>query len=137
MKNILNPGIRCTDPDALQFCLPLSGNKFWYCEPNGFNDLLLRESGSTENEIIARYAGFPRKLLKDAQSGETLKAFLNNRLLWLCGTIDAEDFSNEEKRGLLSEYGYRWEDFNSNMERNQIICEIYFETNPMDFRNDI
>ena len=34
MKNLLNPGIEFTDPDTLQFCLPLSDKEFWYCEPN-------------------------------------------------------------------------------------------------------
>ncbi|GAB6013645.1 hypothetical protein [Viscerimonas tarda] len=137
MKNILNPNIRCTDPDTLQFCLPLSGDKFWYCEPNGFNDRLLPCSGSTESLIFQKYMGNPQKFLEDAGKDAALKAIILNRKLWLSGEIDVGNFLEEEKQEMLSSIGYFLNDFDNDADRNQIIAEVYFESYPMDFRNDI
>lgn len=55
----------------------------------------------------------------------------------MTGTIDAADFSREEQEALLKDYGYAWEDFISDADRNQIICENHFELYPEDYRNDI
>jgi hypothetical protein len=75
--------------------------------------------------------------LRDAQKEPAVKVFILNRQLWLSGEIDVRDFPEEEKMQLLMDYGYRWEDFGNDTDRNQIISEIYFESCPMDFRNDI
>ncbi len=137
MENLLNPNITCTDPDNLQFCLPISEYEFWYCEPNGYNDLLLSDSNSNESQILEKYLGNPKQLLEDAKIDEAVKSFIANRLLWMSGEVDVRYFTQKEKEELLSDYGYSWEDFDNDIERNQIICENYFESNPMDFRNDI
>jgi hypothetical protein len=137
MKKIFDKNTCCTDPGSLQFCLPVSDGEFWYCEPNGFNDRLLPGTGSIESLILQKYAGNPQQFLKDAQKDSSVKAFIRDRQLWLSGKIDVKDFSEEEKCELLSDYAYRWEDFSNDSERNQIICEIYFESYPVDFRNDI
>jgi hypothetical protein len=137
MKKLFDKDTHCTDPDSLQFCLPVSEHKFWYCEPNGYNDLLLPKSNSAESRIFDKYAGFPQELLRDAKKETAIKELMLNRQLWLFGEIDVRDFSEEEKTQLLMDYGYRREDFSNEADRNQIISEIYFESYPMDFRNDI
>jgi len=53
------------------------------------------------------------------------------------GEIDVADFSQQEQEALLADYGYKWEIFSSDAERNQIICENHFEQYPLDYRNDI
>jgi hypothetical protein len=136
MKQLLDANILITDPDSLQFCLPVSEYRFWYCEPNGYNDLALPESDSTESRIFDKYAGYPWELLQDAQKEPAVKRLIQNRQLWLCGEIDVRDFPEEERMQLLADYSYRWEDFSNEAERNQIIAEIYFENYPMDFRYD-
>lgn len=137
MENIFNPDIQCTDPDNLQFCLKISDQEFWYCEPNGYNEKLMPDSDSRELELFEKYMGDPKKLLEDVQNDEEVKALINNRQLWLTGSSEMSDFTQEEQIELLDDYGYTWDDFNSDAERNQIICENFFEQNPMDFRNDI
>jgi hypothetical protein len=136
MKKLFDDNILFTDPDSLQFCLPISEHRFWYCEPDGYNDLLLPQSNSSESRIFNRYAGYPQELLQDAKKEAEVKRFTLNRQLWLSGTIDVRDFAEEEKTQLLMDYGYRREDFNHDGEIHQIIAEIYFESCPMDFRND-
>jgi len=137
MKNLLNPNIQCTDPDNLQFCLKVSNKEFWYCQPNGYYDKLLPESDTVELELLSKYMGHSKNLLEDAEKNVELKAILSNLQLWLTGSIDIDGFNHEEKLELLDDYGYSWDDFSSDAERNQIICENYFEQNLMEFRNDI
>ncbi|MDR1502292.1 MAG: hypothetical protein LBT43_07545 [Prevotella sp.] len=137
MVNLLNPAIQCTDPDNLQFCLKISDKEFWYCEPNTYNEKLLPGSKACELNLLRKYKGYPIRLLKDAATKEDVKEFINNKQLWLSGTVDVNDFSHYEKNELLDNYGYSWYDFTSDTDRNQIICENYFEQNPMEFRNDI
>ncbi|KAA6302832.1 MAG: hypothetical protein EZS26_001002 [Candidatus Ordinivivax streblomastigis] len=137
MKNLFNKNIRCTDPATLQFCLPVSGDKFWYCEPNGFHDSLLPDSSTQERQIYERFIEYPYELLKAAERDAKVKPFLQNKLLWLSGTIDVRDFSDEEKRELAVDYGMTLDGMAAEEERNQLICEFYFESTPMDFRNDI
>jgi hypothetical protein len=136
MENLFNPGIRCTDPDNLQFCLKISDGEFWYCEPNIYHESIYTD-GTPENRLYERYKGNPKQFLIDTRTDENVKQFVNNRHLWLSGSIDADDFTHEEKTELLSGYGYAWDSFSDDSERNQIICENYFEQNPMDFHNDI
>ena len=62
---------------------------------------------------------------------------MNCSNLWLEGEIDAADFSQQEQETLLADYGYQWEFFASDAERNQIICENQFEQYPYDYRNDV
>lgn len=137
MQNLFNPNITCTDPDNLQFCLKISDQEFWYCEPNIYNEKLMPDSDASEVELFERYKGNPKKLLHDAQTVEEVKALVNNRQLWLTGSSEMDDFTQAEQIELLDDYGYKWDDFKSDAERNQIICENFFEQNPMDFRNDI
>lgn len=66
-----------------------------------------------------------------------MRAFVTDRRLWLTGTIDANDFNREEQVELLSDYGYRWEFFATDTDRNHIICENHFEQYPHDYRDDI
>lgn len=137
MENILNPGIHCTDPDQLQFCLRISDSEFWYCEPDWYNDKLMPDSDAPEKELLEKYLGYPENMIQDAQKDEKVKALLSNRQLWLTGSSEMDDFTEEEKLEMLDDYGYSWDSFTDDAERNRIICEIYFEQNPMDFRNDI
>ena len=64
MKNLLNPNIQFTDPDTLQFCLPLSDKEFWYCEPNCSHEKLLPESDSNERIVYDILCGYPEDLLE-------------------------------------------------------------------------
>lgn len=137
MKNLFNPAVECTDPDNLQFCLMVSDEEFWYCEPNSYNGKLLPGSGTPELKLFEKYKGQPKRLFEDAGHSEDVKALLNNSLLWLTGYIRIADFTGDEKLELLDDYGYSWDSFTSDAERNRIICENYFEQNPAEFRNDI
>lgn len=137
MENIFNPDIQCTDPGQLQFCLKISDNEFWYCEPNWYNDKLMPDADTPEREFIMKYMGQANLIIEEAKDNGELRAFLFNNQYWLNGTIETNDFSHEEKLELLDDYGYDWDDFKSDSDRNQIICENYFEQNPLDFRNDI
>lgn len=137
IENLFNPAIECTDPDNLQFCLKVSDDEFWYCEPNFYNEKLLPGSNTPELELFEKYKGYPKKLFEDARHSEDVKVLLNNSLFWLTGYIWMVDFTEDEKLKLLDDYGYWWGDFKEDGQRNQIICENYFEQNPMEFRNDI
>ncbi|MBF0576271.1 hypothetical protein [Dysgonomonas sp. GY617] len=137
MQNLFNPNITCTDPDNLQFCLKISDREFWYCEPNIYNEKCMPDSDASEVELFERYKSNPKKLLQDAQTDEEVKALVNNRQLWLTASSEMNDFTQAEQIELLDDYGYKWDDFKSDVERNQIICENFSEQNPMDFRNDI
>jgi hypothetical protein len=135
--NLFHPDITCTDPDQLQFCLKLSDTEYWYCEPNCYNDLLLPDSNDNVMKLLRKYKGNPSELIEDAGKKEDVKAFINNLRIWLTGIVDIADFDHDEMVQLLDDYGYTWNDFESDVDRNQIICENYFEQNPLDFRNDI
>ena len=133
MEKIFDTNIRPTDPDSLQFCLPVSEHEFWYCQP----DMGTLLSCPAESLICRKYLGNPKRLLEDAKIEPVVKAFLQNRQVWLSGEMDVRDFSEEEQHKLLADYGYGWNDFDKDADRNQIICEIYFENFPMDFSNNI
>lgn len=137
MENLLNPAIQCTDPDRLQFCLKISDEEYWYCEPNWYHEKLMPYTCNREQELIETYKGNPKLLLRKAQVDDEVKAFVLDRQLWLCGSSEMSDFEPGEPLQLLKDYGYEWDSFNNDAERNQIICEIYFEQHPMDFRQDI
>lgn len=137
MERLFTPGIQCTDPDQLQFCLHISDTEFWYCEPNHYHTDLFPGADTPARRLYDRYRGYPNKLLQDARQDTEVKTFVTDRRLWLTGTIDANDFNREEQVELLSDYGYRWEFFATDTDRNQIICENHFEQYPEDYRNDI
>lgn len=137
MERLFTPGTQCTDPDQLQFCLYISDTEFWYCEPNHYHADLFPGADTTARRIYDKYRGYPDKLLQDARTDAEVMAFVSDRRLWLTGTIDANDFNSEEQVELLSDYGYRWEFFATDTDRNQIICENHFEQYPEDYRNDI
>lgn len=136
MERLMNPGIECTDPDQLQFCQKISDTKFWYCEPNTYHDSLLPDADTPARRLYEKYSGYPRQMLKDAHTSEEVSDFITNSTLWLTGEIDADDFTREEQEKLLDDYGYSWDSFDDEANRNQIICENYFEQNGPDFRND-
>lgn len=137
MDRLFNPAIQCTDSDQLQFCLHISDSEFWYCEPNHYHADLFPCADTPARRIYDKYRGYPDKLLQDARTDAEVMAFVTDRRLWLTGTIDANDFNREEQEELLSDYGYRWESFATDTDRNQIICENHFEQYPEDYRNDI
>jgi hypothetical protein len=128
MKNLLNPGIEFTDPDTLQFCLPLSDKEFWYCEPNCCHDNLLPESESTERIIYDSLCGYPKELIRLSSVVTEVKEFISNRRFWCSGDISIDDIDEKELLELTETYGYLREHLGSDAEMNQIICESYFET---------
>lgn len=136
MQNLLHPDIECTDPDNLQFCLKESNSEFWYCEPNVYHPNLCFDGETTESAIYELYKGYPKNLLEDARTDEEVKAFVNNRCFWLSGSSEMSDFTHDEQIELLDDYGYKWDDFKDDVDRNQIICENFFEQHPLDFTHD-
>ena len=128
MKNLLNPNIQFTDPDTLQFCLPLSDKEFWYCEPNCSHEKLLPESDSNERIVYDILCGYPEDLLQLSSIVAEVKEFISNGRLWCSGNISIDDIDVEEQLELLQAYGYSWNSFSSEAERNQVLCECYFET---------
>lgn len=137
MERLLHAGITFTDPDQLQFCLKISDTTFWYCQPNVYHNDLLPDADTPASRILHRYSGNPKTLIEDTQTDPEVRAFVSNRLYWLEDEIDVTGFSRKEQEELLSDYGYSWEDFSSDADRNQIICENHFEQYPLDYRNDI
>lgn len=128
MENLLNPSIQFTDPDTLQFCLPLSDKEFWYCEPNCSHDKLLPESDSTERIIYDMLCGYPEELIRLSSVVAEVKEFISNGQLWCSGYISIDEIDESEQFELLQTYGYSRDSFSTGAERNQIICENYFET---------
>lgn len=137
MERLLNPNIKCTDPDQLQFCLKISDTKFWYSQPNLYHTDLLPDADTPASRIYDKYCGYPDELLQAAQTDNDVRNFVINRRLWMEGEIDVNDFSREEQEELLDDYGYKWSEFTNDAERNQIICENHFEQYALDYRNDI
>jgi hypothetical protein len=137
MERLLNPNIKSTDPDQLQFCLKISDTEFWYCQPNLYHHDLLPDANTLASRIYNKYCGYPNELLRAAQTDNDVRNFVINRRLWMEGEIDVNDFSREEQEELLDDYGYKWSEFTNDAERNQIICENHFEQYPLDYRNDI
>lgn len=128
MKNLLNPSIQFTDPDTLQFCLPLSDKEFWYCEPNCCQGKLFPESDSTERIIYDMLCGYPGELIRLSSVVAEVKEFISNGRLWCSGDINIDEIDEKEQLELLQAYGYSLDSFSTGAERNQIICESYFET---------
>lgn len=137
MNRLFIPGIECTDPDSLQFCLRISESEYWYCQPNIYHKDLFTGADTPARHIPDRYLGDPDDFLRDMHTDAEVRAFASDRMLWLEGEIDAADFSRKEQEALLADYGYRREFFASDAERNRIICENHFEQYPLDYRNDI
>ena len=137
MKRLLNPDIQCTDPDQLQFCLKISDTVFWYCEPNTSHRDLLPCAETESNRIYQRYLGHPTEFLHDAHNVPEVRKFATDNMLWREGETDGTDFSWSEQEELLKDYGYKWDDFSADIDRNQIICENHFEQYLLDYRNDI
>lgn len=137
MENLLNPNIEFTDPDTLQFCLKLSDKEFWYCEPNRYHEKLLPDVDSVEGLILDTLSGYPKDLIRLSSIVTEVKEFISDRKLWMSGSIEIDDFDQEEKLELLADYGYKWDGFDNDADRNQIICENHFESYPLDYRNDI
>lgn len=137
MKQLLSPKIECTDPDQLQFCLKISDTEFWYCQPNIYHNDLLPDADTPASRIYNKYCGYPDELLRAAQTDYEVRNFITDRRLWMEGEIDVHGFTREEQKELLDDYGYKWEDFFADADRNQIICENHFEQYPLDYRNDI
>jgi len=128
MENLFNPNIQFTDPDTLQFCLPLSDKEFWYCQPNDCHDSLFKDSHSIERLIYEQFSGYPGDLLRLSSLVAEVKEFISNGRFWCSGDISIDDIDEEEQLELLQAYGYSRDSFRTDAERNQIICESYFET---------
>ena len=137
MKRLLNPNTQCTDPDQLQFCLKISDTVFWYCEPNTCHRDLLPGVETEASRIHQRYLGHPTEFLHDTHNVPEVRKFATDNMLWREGEIDVTDFSRSEQEELLKDYGYKWDDFSTDTDRNQIICENHFEQYLLDYRNDI
>lgn len=128
IENLLNPDIQFTDPDTLQFCLPLSDKEFWYCQPKECHDSLFESSDTIERLIYEQFSGYPKDLLRLSSVVTEVKEFISNGRLWCSGNISIDDIDEEEQLELLRAYGYSWDSFSCEAERNQVICECYFET---------
>ncbi len=129
MENLLNPNIQYTDPDSLQFCLPLSNTKFWYCQVNDCHERLMPDAETPERLIYDILCGYPKKLLDLASKVKEVKEFIADYHYWHTSEMDDTEYDHAEKLELLNSYGYSWDDFDSDADRNQIICECDFEEN--------
>lgn len=136
MENLLDSRTHCTDPDTFQFCLPLSDTEFWYCQVNAFSERLFGEADTMERFIYDTLCGSPGALLDLAGKVSEVKEFVTDRRLWYSTYIEVTDFPHEEQLELLADYGLEWDSFGSEAERNQIVCECYFEENIYDFDNE-
>ena len=107
MNRLFTPGIECTDPDSLQFCLRISNTKYWYCQPNIYHRDLFPGADTPARHILCRYLGDPNDFLRDMHTDAEVRAFASDRMLWMESEIDAADFSQQEQEALLADYGYR------------------------------
>ena len=64
MNRLFTPGIECTDPDSLQFCLRISDTEYWYCQPNIYHKDLLPDADTPAQCILCRYLGYPDDFLR-------------------------------------------------------------------------
>lgn len=133
MKNLLNPNVICTDPDTLQFCLPLSETRFWYCQVNDFNEGFRSETDGVKELIYTSLCGEPELLFDLAQKVIEVQEFISNPRYWFSGDINVTSLTHEEKLVLLQDYGYSWDSFTSEADRNRIICECEFEENILEY----
>lgn len=131
-NNLYHPSIQFTDPDTLQFCVPLSETLFWYCEFD--TSVFCGNPDSKEKELYDKYCGYPNQLLKHAQTDPAVRDFINNHKNWISETIDVDDIDNEDRIELYDTFGISPTDYDNEKDRNQIIAEMYFETNINDFR---
>ncbi|MCS2956954.1 hypothetical protein NXX53_06640 [Bacteroides salyersiae] len=133
-NNLFHPKIEFTDPDTLQFCITQSEARFWYCE---FDQFALHGSATERDaELFDKYEGHPAELIRDAATDEEVKKFILNKHLWISTTIDAGDLDEEERKVLFDTYGMSADEYEDPQDLNQIIAEMYFETNIDDFRNE-
>ena len=98
---------------------------------------LLPCAETESSRIHQRYLGYPTEFLRDAHNVSEVRKFATDNMLWREGEIDVTDFSRSEQEELLKDYGYKWDDFSADIDRNQIICENHFEQYLLDYRNDI
>lgn len=133
-NNLFHPKVEFTDPDTLQFCIPQSEARFWYCD---FDQFALHGSATDRDaELFEKYEGHPAELIKDAATDEEVRTFMLNKHLWISTTIDAGDIEEEERKELFDTYGMSADEYEDPQDLNQIIAEMYFETNIDDFRNE-
>lgn len=131
MYNLFQPETKFTDPDQLQFCLPISEYEFWYCEIN--QSKIVLEGDRDIETIFDKYAGQPEKLLEDADTNLHVREFIINTRNWITAEIDVREITEEEKKNLLSIFGDSANNFANDKERNQMIAEMYFEQNINEF----
>lgn len=133
-RNILLPEIIFTDPEKLQFCLPISDIGFWFCE---FDRQQLRYiPNSTEHQWYNYYKGNPKKLVDDAKENSVLLMFIEANKLWIRAAIDVRDLKFDEIRSLFKEYDLKIDDYPIGRECNQMIAKMYYETHINEFRNN-
>lgn len=94
------------------------------------------DADTAESLIYGILCGYPEKLFDLANKVIEVKEFITNRRYWHTGEIDVTEFDHEEQLELLRSYGYSWNDFTSDVDRNQIICECDFEENICEYGND-
>lgn len=135
MENLLSPHIECTDPSTLQFCLALSDTEFWYCQINDSNENLLPDSNSNAKFLFEQFRHCPKDMIRLATIVHEVREFISDKRLWYSDAFDVGDITQKEKEDLSISYGYSWNSFDSDRERNQLICESYFETYLTDFEN--
>ena len=88
MNRLFTPGIECTDPDSLQFCLRISDTEYWYCQPNIYHKDLLPDADTPAQCILCRYLGYPDDFLRDMHTDAEVRTFASDRMLGMEGEID-------------------------------------------------
>ncbi len=137
MPQIFRPSTKCSDPDQLQFFRKISVSKFWYCEPNLYHSDLLPDADTPASRLREKYLGDPEDCFRMLiQTPKFMLSFPTPH--YGLGARSMQTVSlREQQEKFLKGYGYSWDFFSCDMDRNQIICEIYFEENQLEFRHDI
>lgn len=94
------------------------------------------DAETIERLIYDILCGYPEKLFDLAGKVIEIKELISNSRYWHTSEMDVTEFDHEEQLELLEGYGYSWNDFTSDAERNQIICECDFEENIREYEND-
>lgn len=101
MENLLSPNILYTNSDILQFCLPLSDTKFWYCQVDDCHKRLMPDAETPERLIYDTLCGYPEKLLDLANKVIEVKEFIVNYRYWHTSEMDVTEFDHKEQLELL------------------------------------
>gem|GEM_PF-641747 len=102
MNRLFTPGIECTDPDSLQFCLRISDTEYWYCQPNIYHRDLFLDADTPARHILCRYLGYPDDFLRDMHTDAEVRAFASDRMLWKARSTSPISRNRSRKRCLLT-----------------------------------